>query len=702
MSATDLRILPLASVRLYDKGEGDPIVTDHGFVWYDILAHTHPLGTANRDASGITTLEYLDGSGLVCRPQLIPKDTRLTHYLRSGGTWEERRPTVGTPRKYRLVQADASPNLQWSITSIFSLPQNPQVGFGLVFIDSPADHNFDAYPPFVRIELAGSWALEFSKFAGSRLLRNAGASGAWEAVQDLPSFGGGGTSDFDEKLILLRCLRGKIGVSLDFGKSYTWFGSADGSPVTIPAGKLTVRGQGGMVVFGLHQLKYVSGTYTSPPKRTYAARAFATPSIGGRYSTPNSTSVLFADNSDGPAGVAGYQLTLRPDTSPGTPFAFYSTPEVYAVRFAYAVTRTVPALTYTTPWDDAILSVDIEKELDLSTSSATIHVRRDAALQFTGDYRWRKVAIVLGHQLEDGTEEGVVAFTGHIREIKPYQDEYGRASLQITCENVSIRPRRQTWDAFTGPLGGQTVNQALDAVLDSMGLTTAYRSWHAAGDRVILPAGSPEDPTLWPKAGEAKWDTLQLLAAYAGLEIAVTDTGSFSTGPVDYVDPVVSWEWEADPAAAGASQNGQAAIHRISFSFDSGESYTGVVVEGEDEAGNALWAYGIDTTAELDPSSSRFSPWRELMRDQADGTVSLGILQQRAITRYLQHVPLKFEPEIEVPVNLNVLRRNRIRILDTTAGITNADQFVVLTLRHHYEADPSFSRLTTTAGGRRL
>jgi len=698
--ATDLRTLPLASVRLYDKGQGDPIVTDHGFVWYDILAHTHSLGTATRDASGITTLEYLDGIGLVCRPQLIPQDTRLAHYTRSGGTWEERRPTVGAPRKYRLVQADASANLRWSATSIFSLPENPHIAFGLVFIDTPSDHNFDVYPPYVRIELGGGdWALEFSKFAGARLLRSGATSGTWEVVQDLPTLGDGGT-DLNEKLVLLRCLRGRIGVSVDFGKSYVWFG--DGSGATIPAGKFTVRGQGGMVVFGLHQLKYVSGAYTSPPKSTYMSRVLATPALGGRYSQPTGTNVLFTDNSDGPDGVARYQVTISPGTTPGTPFTFYRTPEIYAVRFSYPVLRTVPSLAFTIPWDGSILAIDIEKDLDLANSSATIRIRRDAAVQFTGDYRWRKIEIILGHRLENGTEEGVIAFTGYIREITPAQDEYGKTTLEITCENVSIRPRRQSWDDFTGPLGGQTVNQALDVVLDSMGLGAAYRSWHSAGDHVILPAGLAEDPTLWPKAGEAKWDTLQLLAAYAGLEIAVTDTGGFSTGPVDYVDTAVSWEWEADPAAPGASQDGQAAIHQISYRFDSSESYTGVVVKGTDETGNGLWAYGIDTAAELDPASPRFSPWRELMRDEAEGTVTLGILQQRAITRYLQHVPLKFEPDIEVPVNLNVLRRQRVRILNTTAGITSSDEFVVFSLRHHYEFDPSFSRLTTTAGLRRL
>src|SRR5690349_4004105 len=128
MPATDNRILPLASVRLYDVGQGDPVITDSGWRWLDILSESAAAGTVSL-SSGELTLQYLPDAGLVCRPFLTLADTRATQYSTSGGSWEERRPDVGSPRKYRMVQYDTTANVAWSATAKFSLPANPSVGF---------------------------------------------------------------------------------------------------------------------------------------------------------------------------------------------------------------------------------------------------------------------------------------------------------------------------------------------------------------------------------------------------------------------------------------------------------------------------------------------------------------------------------------------------------------------------------------------
>lgn len=689
--ATDSRVICMAQIRVYEPGQADPYLIDQGWGWYDLLRESWPYGESSLSLAGERNLEYVEGVGVCCRPSLVLQDTRLAHYSTSGGTWEERRPATGSPRKYRLVQRNTTAGVVYSATSSFSLPQNPHVAFSLQFLDAPADWDATTYPQLVRIEFGqGRWALEFSKAQGSRLLRWNAATLAWEVWGEISEPEGSGLVEVDERIILLRCLRGRICVSLDRGRSYQLFGEADGSDVTVLAGPYTVRGQGGQFAFGLHQLAYSAGTYLSPVRQTFTARLGAA-TISGRGNTPAGTLLTFTDVSTPAAGLARYRANLTPTTLLGVPFTFHTTPELWAVSFRYPVSRSLFIPFWSLPFDGAVFEIDISKPLALDGATCTLRIRKDAGGLFTGNWRWRAVQVVLGELYEDGTEAWTTAFSGYVRRVSLEQGEFNRQSLVLELENATIRAKRMVATPFETPLGGLTVNAALDEVLiHRMGLTASYRVWHPAGDVLTLPAGLAEDPFLWPRAGQTWWEVMQQIAELAGLEIGVDDAGVWYTVPLEYVQPFVSGVFQADPP--GDTKWG---IGALRVRYDAGESATRVLVEGQDAtSGAAIFAWGADSQAESFPIHPRFCPWPELHHETVPGTTTPGILAGLVQARMVDLVPPKVEAELSLPnaANVALSRRQRVQVWGTSLGISDFDQFAILGLNHHWERTPTECR----------
>lgn len=724
MAATDSRICPLASLRLYDPGQGDPVVTDRGFGWYDVLAHSAGYGTIQRDSAGELLLEYLEGVGLVCRPYLKLQDTREARWsFGVDGTWAERLPATGSPRKYRLVQLDTTADIEWDATLDHDLPKNPSVAFSLMFVDTPPDHDADTYPPYVRIELgedSQQFALEFSKIYGGRLLAYDTATAAWVAVRDLPQPQQLGNVDLGETLVILRVLRDQLCISVDYGRSYVFYPlprDASGTAIPLKPGPAIVRGQGGMLAFGMHQIRYYTGYYISPVRNTLTERtALSSATVTGVHYRPPGTTATYSDQSTPESAYAKWKVILTPKSKATSSFLFYSTPEVYAVKFTYPVVRTLPAWTYTTPWDGVanspfgITAIDIEKPYELDGGKATVTVRLNPDTQFSGNLRWRKVAIDLGEVDDDGvTTRTTGGFTGYVALPSTSADGYKHQYLRLQLVTIAERLKRQQWTDFDSlPLGGQTVNQALDAILATEGFDDfpalfafpySYRSWHAVGDNLTLPAGTPENPFEWPRRGESKWETMVRIAGYAGLEIAVLDDGTLSSGPQKYVDLFVSYAVTPTP-----DTNLTLLVKRAALAADYRESVTAVLVQGIDATtGGARYAYGVDAFAESFALSDRFCPWRETIQEEVPFPCNGLVLAARAQALAVEGFPVKYEPDITLPVNLLVRRRMRVQIQDLTIGIADWHEFAVLTLKHTYRADdPGFAQMDTVAGLRRV
>lgn len=683
----DARIRPLCSLRLYDKGQGDPYLIDRGYVCYDILQKNWPRGTISTvlfNGRYEPTLEYLtvDGApiGLTCRAFPVWQDTRLANFSTGTGTWVERRSaSAGREYKHRLIQFDGSPNLEWDATTNYPLPENPHVYFTLKIGGTPADHDAATLPPYVAIELGnGQWRLEFAKGAGASLQR--WLSGQWVTVQRLAELESIGNSDRGEAVGVLRCLRGRILVSTDGGKQYVSFGFPDGTPATIQRGTLTLRGTGGLCVFGLHQCRYYAGQYTSQGRDTLTARGIlATPALAGRSTIPTGAAVSFADLSQPTLRLAQYRATLKPASLPGVPFTFYAPPELYAVQLTYAPITAGGSGAYTTPWDGTVETVDVEEQLELDQASCSVTLRRDAAVPFTGDYRFRKMGVYLGHVNADGTSAATLAFTGYVPDLGPEQAQYNDQRLALALDNASVRFRQAEWDDFTAfPLGGLTPNQALVAILASEGLGSGYYVGHVNGDAFALDLGSPEAPFEFPKRGEKKWTTMVRIASYAGLVLGVLNTGQIAAVPPDYVEPTVTHTWQWDPATFAAL------MERLRNRTDYRRSGTAVLNMVGSEFGETFYAWAVDTAAENDPTNPRFCPWRQLSQDELPGTGTPVMLVLRTQADARESFGIKDEPELTTPVKLDLRRRQRVRITGSTVGIGNTQDFGVATIAHRY------------------
>lgn len=697
MAISDNRVRPLLSLRVYVPGQGQPYFTRRPYRMYEVLAETagKHLGASTRSSVGVELLEWLEGAGLVCRATWAFQDTRLSLWSTSGGGWEEERPASGAARKYRLVQYSTAANVTYSATTNgWSAPADPAFAFTLGVPDTPGNANISTTPPYNRVEFGATdgtngWAVQFSKVYGNHLLRR--VAGTWQAVLELPEplY----LKDVDEAFVIVRCHRGRIFVSTDFGDTYASYG-LPGAAIAVPAAPLTLRGQGGMVAFGLHQLTYAAGVYTSvarnmlPPVTGYYTGAAAT--LAGRKSEPAGTSVVLASVGSLAAGVCQYTATLTPasSTPAGAPFAFYRTPELYGVSFKTSSAVTTPLGAYTTPFDGTIQSARIEKPRDLDQSSCSLVLRKDPDAALIWNYgRFPRCALYVGWLLDDGSASWNVFphFVGYLAPMATASQEFRAAELSLQLVNLATHLKRAKWGPRDrAPLGGQTVNAALDEILATEGFDSTYRSWHSRGDLVTLPEGTAEDPCAWPRDGEPKWETMRRLAGHAGLELGQTDAGVFYTQLRDYLTPHIVQTVQAVPPTTLTSL-----VQRIGLQFDPIENTTDVLCRGEGLFGEELLAAATDYYAETVPTHPRFTPWRDSYQDETDGTCTQGLLNLRAQAIAGDYFRPAFEAPLVQPVNLDSSRRDRVTITRGDAadafeelGIAETDQFYIVSLTH--------------------
>lgn len=698
------RVRPVIEARLYTEGDGDPVLTDHGFGWWDNLEQTARWGSISL-SGGRPTLEYIPNIGLVCRPYLTFQDLRLTHVSTSGGTWSEVRPVgIGSGLKYRLVQSDTTAGVVWTAKSLQTVPADAAFAFTVVQWDTPSDHNISTYPPRLRLVFGiqgntPDHCIELNKAEGNAILK--WVAGAWDFVAGLPSLDTSG--DNGEAHVWVRVHRGRLAVSLDRGNSYTVFKSPDGSAITLRAGAWGIEGQGGGCVVGMHQLTYAAGVFTSRAKNTLNARALApTVTLAARKNEPGACTVSLADIGVYGSAIAQYTATLTPATITATPFNWHYSPELYTVTYTIDPIETTVTQAYTTLSDAHIIACQISKPEDLAESSATLTLRRDAASAWSGTYRNRKVLLRLGWYYDDASYVWTTAFTGYIVAQSVGPTAMGEIGITLTLANVGHRLRRVQWQPdFEVPLGGQTVNQAMDDVLVSEGIprNSSYRVWHANGDVVTVPAGLPEDPAELTRRGEAKWSTLERLASYAGLKLGVTDAGALVTVTPAYVTGTIH-DLQFTAATSDPDQIGLGLEHTTDYR----ETLTAVFLTGTSEYGEDLVVAAIDTYAETNTGSGRFTPWREPLTESAPGTVTPGILTVKAQALATEHFGLKREPRTVSLVDPTIGRRDEIRIYGATAvDIPDGTRHMVLSLDHSIGIDPRSGAMEhrTTAGIRR-
>jgi hypothetical protein len=614
-----------------------------------------------------------------------------------------------------LVQYDGTAGLTWAAESSFPLPANPNVAFSFIFVDSPPDWDDVALPPFVRITLAnGNYSLLITKEDVS-LQAFDSATADWVTVAPLPSCRSADNSDNSESLILLRCQRGQIGISTDYGDRYTWYGETGAgiTGVDFPAAPFTVAGQGGMLVFGLQQLAMETGVWLSPERHARVPRPLSPALLFETRDDETYGSVAYTDLSTPTNARAQYSIELTPTTDLiGAGWLCYRSPEVYAVTTRYAAIPSVFGGTGFSEEQPDLLEANIDKPRELDGAGGSVVVRLDPTQSnywLRGDFA--KFQLELGHSFEDGSGDFLeVVLVGFVVDITIKNAEYNYVDLALKLSTVAERFRRARWnklDVF--PLGGRSLNACLDLILETEGIprNSSYRQWDFVGDpfwgflgdRVIVPLGLPEKPFEWPVAGECKWATMQRLAGYWGLEVVPLDGGVLTTVPKRYLDPVVSATYQSDAANLDLDQL-QRLVLALTFRRNCQEKATRVLVDGVDENGNAIFAYATDEAAEQNPLSPRFTPFAIEIQETLDGTTTPGLLVSRAGELAREWFVEPLIADLSHSVDLSLGRGQRIRVEGfERAGLNPFYDFRLATLSHRYKAQGGFGpELTTEAG----
>lgn len=696
---------PYLSVRLYNVGHGDPLCPDEGLGWYDVVEKTWKSGTLSRAANGFAHLECLEGIGLTCRPVLMPKDTALSHFTTSGGAWQEIWPDTG-PRVKHLDQYDTAATVtSWSATWQHQHAADPQLAFSLILDDTNSDWDWTNVNlwPFVRIELGGAWGVQFTK-DGCFLVRLIG--GSWQAVKDLPSPPkGGGYQDVEACWIYFRVLRGQIGISFDFGKSYEWYSPPDG-PASVPRGRIVLRGRGGSATFGVHQLKFVAGTFTSHTKTLERARTAATVDFTGSRYDLNGGTVNLADTGQPLARLAQWQATVTPIATTGTLWDFYSAPVLYSVAYDLAPVVQNTGQDHTTPWDDHLLRGKVIKpqELDGSSAEFTFSANADEALDLdTVSYRFRKCELYIGWRMSDDSIEDYQSFTGYIEEISvAWGDNPAKVEVTIKLTNGSARFKRSPWTVFRQfVLSGRTPNQVGDFVLTRKGLNDSYSDWHAAGQYGVIPYGSPEEPNELTPPSELPWETLKRIFDERGLELGVSDDGVIFTLPKQYAGAAVALTVRATPQlAASIWEQARSLGYRIDYK----ESATCAIAYGTDESGTLALAMTHDEDAETNTASPRFTPLgRETRVKELSGTPTQGYAMGHCQSLAGDSFRVHRDADFVIPMDPTRGRRELVEMVGFEGcGIPDNTQFVLLTLTTDVDLSRGIYGLETNGGIKRL
>jgi hypothetical protein len=676
---------PQVRALFYNSGQGDPIVTDRGIRWYDLLQQTWQYGTFNRNANGYANLEFLEGIGLVCRPFLTLRDAgTLLSWTVSGGTWETRWPQSGFNPVRRVCQLDLTSGTTWAISENAQMPENPHFAFSLII--PPVASGWSAASPFVRTEW-GNFGVEYRSGQGWALMKK--FNGGWVAVRQLPDPISSAGTVKDEALFIVRYIRGGLGISVDFGKTYTWWFEPNGAPVYTPPSNFTCRGQGSQVFVGRHTITYNTGTFTSFARNTLTSRApLSALFTGSRYDMPYGTGVSISDVSNTLANTAQWGGTLTASQRSGAT-TFWDTPVLYAVLFRYPVVATTPTLATTEPFHNKVTYLEVDKPFRLAESTCSMHVMQPHGTGITNlyQYRERKVLIQVGLTALDNSITWSTLFTGYVTRVDAdITDKYGRTVIRFTLDNFSCIFKKARWDMFdTMPLGGfGNVSDISDFVLATEGFGTAYRNWSPNSLLYPIPAGIPEQPVEMIKTNEDKWTTLLRVNSYGNLEVGVGDDGTLLSLPFNYIDTPVTQTYTATSAT-----DIRQIVQSISTSIDFSEVATAVLCWGTSNSGEMLLMYAVDTDAEVVPGSLNFCGKRRIIQEEVQGAVTPGLLQMKTQTLAIQNFGTHVDTRVCGFWIDGLQRRNRVVLNGCDAvGIPTGTNLFVLATKTTWDLSP--------------
>lgn len=699
--ATDTRDLPVAQFLQWPAGGGDPVVSDWGFHWYDSLEQSYARGSAAMAADGYNRkLERIEGVGVVCRGFPTAANMTLAQYtLTPANTgsvtyWEIQKAADGTLRSDRLAQVNSTANLTWSAVSVNTLPANPAFAVTFRRGATPADTTAFTYAGF---EFGGAWQVLWTDKQGVLLRKYNSSTALFETVKEISGSAGAGD---DEVIVHVRVQAGRLclrflreqtaGNEEDTG-SWVVYTNPDGTDIEVASTAITFAGQGITAVWGLHPLSMVDGVYTSPTKpmcraHTGAVTSSAYANIPAAYTAVSDWYTITPTVS---STNLSYALTVKavPETIAAFGWTMYRSAVVCGVAVEIALASSSTGDSAVQIEASTLLSAVVDRPYELDGATATAQVYTGQSPTFPENLRWRKVQM---------TFDNLTVFTGYIRAVSLSQDEYGHTVGTYTCDNVSVRAKRSKFNELQGsiPLGGRTINSALNWCLAYIGLPASAASWHAAGDVKMLPLGIPAEPYMWPKFGDTVWDVMQQIAALGELELGANGFGVYRTFPQSYVTSLTH-NLRDVPVTVNES------IHAAGVSKDATTGTTCVIVRGTDASGNPIFSYILDDTAESNPGVTRFCPWRDVYDEQGGDRVPAEVLTALAQAAYNTRAFPRVEVEATIQARPEIQRRDRV-IIDSSRMGLGTDDFIVYTLRHEFKNDPARSEMKTTLGLKRV
>lgn len=657
------------SVKVAPIAQGDAYVTDHGLAWYDLVEDSFQWAGGNYDPKGLSYLEAIEHVGVLARPYLGLKDTLKAHWAFSGsGNWEDRDSVSGSPGVKRLMQYLVDTTSVYLATCNFTHPQDPNFALTLIIPPSPRTWDTTGLPPYVRLEFGnGEWAVHFEA-TGNYLLR--WIAERWVVVGDLDDLSlGQGYAQIDEKVLFIRCASGKLLVSTNYGKTYKRYENFDDTPIVVAGGKFGLRGQGGQVIFGIHELQYQNGSYLdSVTINTFTSRLAVFPTFDlTRSFLPPGTNIVMTDRSDPFIGKAAYRATFTTTFSARTNLRYYYTPVLRATVMQYPVAVSSFIPDSDTPWDAKLWNVNVTDPFELANSTATWRFDIDPGDAVDENYRLRKVQIVVYVETWDNYEtdsptlthtDNFVLFTGYITGFTLNDGDGEGAFAEFTAGTLAAKLKRTEWDFnWIIPLGGLDAGTAADLVLYTEGLTAADRAWwEPISSAWLLPFGLHREPFMMLKRKQKKWRTLEDIFSYPQLELGVLRDGTLATVPKNYYTGVVHQVQGQIPTDKKDLSD---AVVSLQTKVNYQDTTTVAITYAKAFDGSGLVGFIVDLEAEQNPTSPRFCPQREAAQQDVDFKAETGTVQGKTLDLAYDMLVKKKEPDLQIPLGRSSLAIGR-------------------------------------------
>jgi hypothetical protein len=531
---------------------------------------------------------------VICRPYYRTDAIALSQWGSLGGTWEALTDKQGPGDTTIYQQVHAGTTVLTGLESAFYLPADPC--FAVYLVRWGLDPDWPAgKEAYTEIDF-GQYRLRIPFNRPAVLLDQATGT----PLMEWGMRGGGSPgaeSDAQRLSITVMCLRGKVLLSDDLGRSWQAYGLGDQEAqwLTVRSDVVRVRHVGSRWMFGLIPIDFpVAGVFDSRQydkgyAPTAALEAGDWAGLGGEFYLRPDTNVTMVDVATAGPRWLRYRATLTPARHSAGGTTFGVSPELYTVRLQNKPTRALNVL-----WGaQTILLADLV-ELTIDQPDELENCYCTMLLDNTGAQGYqdlREYGVISLDLKAHDSATWYNAFAGYIYQVEP---EIENLAGFVRVRFVGLWLRFEDVKANEGDpvFGGRTIGDAVEwaALRCGFGFDKAY--W--GGTEVCLPAGYPGRRAWQADAGRPWADFLKAVARCDGREIFFNaDVLSYLPDPPEWP---VSWNFKlSSDDSDGGPAGSIPVVGRIEVPRDPERHRNDVRVVGQDWDGNYLVSVMRDT-----------------------------------------------------------------------------------------------------------